>query len=96
MGDYYDKAGIARGRESMYEEQQKGSYMFYFPNPYNGSICCKDATDEKIQYGCARLINHSRKKPNCIAVAVRDPNINLHSSKAEPKLVFIAKREINW
>lgn len=95
VGEFHDKAGIARAREKMYEEQHKGSYMFYFVNPYSGSICCKDATDEKSQYGWARLINHSRKRPNCVAMAIRNPDSKLHSLRAEPKLIFIAKRDIN-
>lgn len=100
MGVFYDKIGLARIKEKYYEDSQQGSYMFYFSNPYTGSICCKDATEEDAKFGWARLINHSRRNPNCIAMAVRDPSVAMDclyrlSGRGEPKLVFVASRNIH-
>ena len=44
-----------------------------------------DATKESGGYG--RIINHSRKKPNCMPKVMTD-------DKGKPRLVFLAKKDI--
>lgn len=60
-----------------------GCYMYYFN--WNNKIWCVDATQPNGRFG--RLINHSRKSPNC--------KTKLIESNGRPHLVFIALRDIN-
>lgn len=50
------------------------SFMFYFKN--GSRLMAIDATDEKQDFGPARLINHSRKNPNMT------PRVDNHKRKA--------------
>ena len=60
-----------------------GCYMYYFQ--WNSKIWCVDATRPTGRLG--RLINHSRKSPNC--------KTKLIELNGKPHLVFIALRDIN-
>lgn len=59
-GDLIDRREAER-RDIIYEVKNKGSYMFYFN--FNNKCYCLDATEPSKRIG--RLINHSRKRPNC-------------------------------
>ncbi|KAL8275723.1 hypothetical protein Esti_000286 [Eimeria stiedai] len=54
----------ARERDIRYDraKSSKGSFMFYFR--YKDRQMSIDATDERLEFGPARLINHSRRNPN--------------------------------
>lgn len=68
-----------------YDRENKGSYMYYFK--WNNVSYCIDATPEDDTLG--RLINHSRKAPNCKTQVYQ--KIGKHS---KPHLIFIALRDI--
>lgn len=55
-------------------------------------ICCShcsiDSTDERPEFGLARLINHSRTSPNLIARKFID-------KQRQPHIAFLASRDIN-
>jgi len=72
----------AEKRNIIYEEQSRGSYMFYFNFKNKGY--CLDATEPSSRLG--RLVNHSRKKPNC------KMEIFVHQNK--PYLILTAIRDI--
>lgn len=59
-GDLIDRREAER-RDTIYELKDKGSYMFYFN--WNNRCYCLDATEPTSRLG--RLVNHSRKRPNC-------------------------------
>ena len=73
----------AEKRDKIYELRDKGSYMFYFN--WNNRCYCLDATEPTSRLG--RLINHSRKKPNC------KMEIFIHKNK--PYLILTAIRDIS-
>ncbi|XP_009860530.2 histone-lysine N-methyltransferase set-1 [Ciona intestinalis] len=81
----------AKSRESEYAlDTTVGCYMYYF-NARNTNYCI-DATAESGRLG--RLLNHSRRSPNCLTRLVWVPT--LHNSKKElPHLVIVAKRDID-
>nr|XP_027199146.1 histone-lysine N-methyltransferase set-1-like [Dermatophagoides pteronyssinus] len=81
-GDLID-LDSAKKRELEYEQNQAGCYMYYFN--WNSTIWCVDATKPTDRLG--RLINHSRKAPNC--------KTKIFEYKQRPHLIFIALRDIN-
>ena len=77
----------ASKRESEYASNpQVGCYMYYYTA--KGKNYCVDATAETGRFG--RLLNHSRKKPNCFTKLVWIPS----DGDADPRLVLHAKRNI--
>ncbi|RWS10834.1 N-lysine methyltransferase SETD8-like protein [Dinothrombium tinctorium] len=76
------KKSEAQEREKMYELEGKGCYMYYFT--WGGIHWCVDATEPSSRIG--RLINHSRKSPNC------KTRLFIHCNK--PHLIFTALRDI--
>ena len=77
------KARDAKEIEMHYKkDSSKGSYMFFFE--HRNSKFCIDATCESERFG--RLINHSRRKPNCIIQKIVVNEI--------PRLIMIAKYDI--
>lgn len=80
-GDLIDRREAER-RNSIYERRSKGSYMFYFN--CNNKCYCLDATEPTNRLG--RLVNHSRRKPNC------KMEIFVHQNK--PYLILTAIRDI--
>ncbi|PFH32359.1 hypothetical protein BESB_016770 [Besnoitia besnoiti] len=79
----------AREREQRYNRSRvpMGSFMFYFKN--GSRMMAIDATDEKQDFGPARLINHSRKNPNMTPRAIMFDDLS-----SEPRLIFVARRNI--
>jgi len=75
-------ADEAKLRESEYEDTGAGCYMYYFE--WNKQKLCLDATKPTKRIG--RLINHSRKAPNC--------KTRLYIYEDKPHLIFIALRDI--
>lgn len=69
-------------REGEYEQLMAGCYMYYFA--YNNITWCIDATFPSGKLG--RLINHSRKTPNC--------KTKVFEHKGVPHLIFVALRDI--
>lgn len=80
-GDLIDRREAER-RDLIYELKQKGSYMFYFN--WNNKCYCLDATEPTHRLG--RLVNHSRKKPNC--------KMEIFSYNNKPYLILTAIRDI--
>ena len=75
--------GTAKELESEYSmDTSKGCYMYYFK--HKGRQYCVDATAESGRYG--RLINHSRKFPNCISRVVMFENT--------PRLILVARQDL--
>jgi len=72
----------AKLRELRYESLGAGCYMYYFR--WADSVWCVDATMPNGRVG--RLINHSRKSPNC--------KTRLFVVDGVPHLIFIALRDI--
>ena len=72
-----------KSKEVKYALVGAGCYMYYFN--WNNKIWCVDATQPNGRFG--RLINHSRKSPNC--------KTKLIEFNGRPHLVFIALRDIN-
>ncbi|CAG2114098.1 unnamed protein product [Medioppia subpectinata] len=73
----------AQCQEVSYALVGAGCYMYYFS--WKSKTWCIDATKPSGRFG--RLINHSRKTPNC--------KTKLVESNGRPHLVFIALRDIN-
>lgn len=80
-GDLIDRKE-AEKRDSIYELKRKGSYMFYFN--WSNKCYCLDATEPSHRLG--RLVNHSRRKPNCKMEIFIDNN--------KPYLILTAIRDI--
>ncbi|RWS24423.1 N-lysine methyltransferase SETD8-like protein [Leptotrombidium deliense] len=80
-GDLIKKAE-AKEREKLYELRGEGCYMYYFM--WGEIQWCVDATKPSHRLG--RLINHSRKSPNC--------KTRLFIHRNRPHLIFIALRDI--
>ncbi|KAI1289554.1 Histone-lysine N-methyltransferase set-1 [Halotydeus destructor] len=72
----------AKIREKNYESDGSGCYMYYFE--WNKQKLCIDATKPSGRIG--RLVNHSRKSPNC--------KTRLFIYNSRPHLIFIALRDI--
>ncbi|UXI17886.1 leucine rich domain-containing protein [Sarcoptes scabiei] len=81
-GDLID-IETAKKREQDYEQEKAGCYMYYFN--WNSNVWCVDATKPTGRYG--RLINHSRKSPNC--------KTKIFVLNDRPHLIFIALKDIN-
>lgn len=81
-GDLIDRRESER-RDVIYESKCKGSYMFYFN--YNNKCYCLDATEPTHRLG--RLVNHSRKRPNC--------KMEIFSFSNKPYLILTAIRDID-
>jgi len=73
----------AKKRENKYEIDGAGCYMYFFD--WSNKVWCVDATKPTDRIG--RLINHSRKQPNC------KTRIFVHNNK--PHLIFIALTDIH-
>ena len=75
--------GTAIELESKYSmDTTKGCYMYYFN--HKGKQFCVDATVESGRYG--RLLNHSRKYPNCITKVVMFEDT--------PRLILVARQDL--
>ena len=72
----------AREREIVYENEEKGCFMFFFE--FRNDKLCVDATNENDRKG--RLLNHSKKNFNVVAA--------LHITDDYPHIVFHAARKI--
>jgi len=77
------KLDAAKSREAEYALSGAGCYMYYFK--WNKEVWCVDATKPTGRYG--RLINHSRKAPNC--------KTKVFEYNGNPRLIFIALRDID-
>lgn len=80
-GDLIDRREAER-RDIIYELKSKGSYMFYFN--WNNRCYCLDATEPTNRLG--RLVNHSRKRPNC--------KMEIFSHDNKPYLILTAIKDI--
>jgi len=81
-GDLID-IGKAKDLEAKYSmDTSKGCYMYYFK--HKGKQYCIDATSESGRYG--RLLNHSKKTPNCVTKVVMLGDT--------PRLILVAKNDI--
>lgn len=80
-GDLINRREAER-RDFIYELKSKGSYMFYFN--WSNKCYCLDATEPTSRLG--RLVNHSRKKPNC--------KMEIFSHCNKPYLILTAIRDI--
>lgn len=80
-GDLIDRKEAER-RDIIYELKSKGSYMFYFN--WSNRCYCLDATEPTKRLG--RLVNHSRKRPNC--------KMEIFPHKNKPYLILTAIRDI--
>lgn len=76
------KPAEAKERDSKYAEKMLGSYMYYFE--WKNVKYCLDATIEDGSLG--RLINHSRKHPNC--------KTSVYEHEGIPHLIFVALKDI--
>ncbi|KAH8585195.1 SET domain within carboxy region [Cryptosporidium sp. chipmunk genotype I] len=74
----------AKELEEKYALSNKGCYMYYFKA--NDKNYCIDATEESLEFGPGRLINHSKKNPNIITKVLMVGTI--------PRLFFVSKRDI--
>ncbi|OII71669.1 protein with a SET domain within carboxy region [Cryptosporidium ubiquitum] len=74
----------AKELEKKYALSNKGCYMYYFK--YNDKNYCIDATEENLEFGPGRLINHSKKNPNIITKVL--------IVGTTPRLFFVSKRNI--
>lgn len=81
-GDLIDRRE-AEKRDLIYEMRDKGSYMFYFN--WSNKCYCLDATEPTFRLG--RLVNHSRKKPNC--------KMEIFINNNKPYLILTAIRDID-
>lgn len=80
-GDLIDRKEAER-RDFIYEMKSKGSYMFYFN--WNNRCYCLDATEPTRRLG--RLVNHSRKRPNC--------KMEIFTHENKPYLILTAIKDI--
>ncbi|OEH78141.1 set domain-containing protein [Cyclospora cayetanensis] len=76
----------ARERDIRYDRSK--SFMFYFK--YKERQMSIDATEERLEFGPARLINHSRKNPNLKPKAEA-----LDGDSNDLRLFFVALRDID-
>lgn len=83
-GNLISQLAEARRLEEEYAVSKKGCYMYYFK--YNDRNYCIDATEERIEFGPGRLINHSRKNPNIVTKVLMIDTV--------PRLFFVSKRNI--
>lgn len=73
----------AKDRETQYSlDTTKGCYMYYFT--HRNKQYCIDATQETGRFG--RLVNHSRKAPNCIP--------KVFTLNDEPRVILVARHDI--
>lgn len=75
---------ITQKREKRYEKERYGSYMYYFE--WKNCKYCVDATIDLTGKSLGRLINHSRKSPNC--------KTSVFEYEGQPHLLFIATKDI--
>lgn len=68
----------------MYEDDGSGCYMYYFD--WKNEKFCVDATIDGTNKRLGRLINHSRKSPNC--------KTRIYEVEGVPHLIFVALKEI--
>lgn len=87
-GELIDWNEAKRREEDYSKDSSVGCYMYYFV--YNNTNYCVDATTESGRLG--RLLNHSRKNPNCKTKLIPMPGIE--EDKTLPRLIIIAKRDI--
>ena len=74
----------ARQREATYNANPKvGSYVYYFH--HRGRHWCIDATRHN---GLGRLVNHSRRHPNC------KTKVFMAAQDDDPRLILVAKEDI--
>lgn len=72
-------------REKRYDKERFGSYMYYFE--WKNAKYCVDATIDPTSKSLGRLINHSRKVPNC--------KTSVYEYRGQPHLIFIAIKNIS-
>lgn len=72
-------------RENQYEEDGSGCYMYYFE--WKNEKYCVDATLDRTNKRLGRLINHSRKIPNC--------RTRIFEYNKNPHLIFVALRDVD-
>ncbi|KAK9173260.1 SET domain protein [Cryptosporidium meleagridis] len=83
-GNLITQLNEAKELEEEYALSNRGCYMYYFKA--NDKNYCIDATEERLEFGPGRLINHSRKSPNIITKVLMIENT--------PRLFFVSKRDI--
>ena len=71
-----------RDREYDRDPGSFGSYVYHFK--HNGQRWCIDATEDTGRFG--RLVNHSRRNPNCQTRVCR--------VGGQPRLILVAKKDI--
>ena len=81
-GELIDKVS-AKDRETQYSlDTSIGSYMYYFN--HKEQHYCIDATQETARLG--RLVNHSRKAPNCVP--------KVFTLNNTPRVILVARQDI--
>ncbi len=75
----------AERREIVYSATGAGCFLFFFQ--HRGRTLCVDSTDESREWGVARLLNHTRFRPNV------QPR-KLVVSGGEPRICLFACRNI--
>lgn len=87
-GDHIDWEEAKKREDEYSKDPSIGCYMYYF------SACnrnyCVDATVETGRLG--RLLNHSKKNPNCKTKLIDVPNKK--SGGSMPRLIIVAKKDI--
>lgn len=76
-GTYITQFGCAKSREADMTALGRGSYTFYFHHPVSSRMHCIDSSFERIDFGCARLINHSHRRPNLVPMAVVSIDVSM-------------------
>eukprot|EP01068_Selenidium_serpulae_P010112 Selendium_serpulae@DN5392_c0_g1_i1.p2 len=79
---------IAKFKEDQYQSYGYGCFQWIVENPFRNRKEIIDSTAEDVDYGIAKLINHSRANPNLVAKRVR----NMEDKNV--KLALVAKRDI--
>ncbi|KAH0481594.1 MAG: hypothetical protein KVP17_001651 [Porospora cf. gigantea B] len=91
-GEFIESPHQAAEMEKHYEKLQLGCYMFYFGNPLTSKMCCIDSTDELLEYGPGRLVNHGRVHCN-LQLSSASPKA-FADGRTTPVLYFVANRNI--
>ncbi|EZG79252.1 SET domain protein [Gregarina niphandrodes] len=91
-GMFCKTSALIKQREDRWERLQRGSYIFCYKSPIDGQLIGIDATEENVEYGWARLVNHSHQHPNLEITLIK----NLRPTKDNNRyfLAFRAARDI--
>eukprot|EP00923_Selenidium_pygospionis_P059584 GHVN01104840.1.p1 GENE.GHVN01104840.1~~GHVN01104840.1.p1 ORF type:complete len:204 (-),score=33.70 GHVN01104840.1:362-973(-) len=87
-GNVVSSHSVATYLEDSYSKLGVGCFQWKVENPFRNRSEIIDSTDEKVEHGVARLVNHSRLNPNLIAIRVR------YKEEKCVRLALVAKRDI--